>query len=268
VRTGRSSHFILISAKPDLYTSKRFIKAGGDSIRIVSPLSSDENIDGNSALVIPRFSSYYRAEGLELLQALENKGAVSLNSSNKISVFSDKWSAYQDFMKHRIPTVETSLDPYSFSGETCLVSKPRISSKGSGVSLLDISKEMEAFRHIKNGYIFQRFIRESMNSDIRVLVCGSEILGSYRRYSCKSNEFRSNVSLGGKTAEYVLTRDELSLINQIIPICGRGFYGIDIIQTFDGPKVLEVNYCPGFEAFEEISGLVVAERVFEVLKVM
>jgi ribosomal protein S6--L-glutamate ligase len=253
---------------PDLYTSRRFSQVGGNSIRIVSPLSSVEEIDCNELSIIPRFSSYYRTEGLKLLKELENKGAVSINASDRISIFSDKWSAYHHFKKHRIPTVETSLDPHSFDGGTCIISKPRISSKGIGISLLDLSNKVEVFKNRNNGYIFQRFIRESLNSDIRVLVCGSEILGSYRRFSCKSNEFRSNVSLGGKITEYVLLQDDLSLINKIIPVCGNGFYGIDLIQTYEGPMVLEVNYCPGFEAFEQIYGLVVAERVLEVLKTM
>ncbi|HWS40009.1 MAG TPA: 30S ribosomal protein S6--L-glutamate ligase, partial [Arenimonas sp.] len=56
---------------------------------------------------------------------------------------------------------------------------------------------------------------------------------------------------------------EQQLAIQATTLLGLDVAGVDIIYGKNGPLLLEVNACPGFEALERVSGLNVAEKMLD-----
>ena len=90
--------------------------------------------------------------------------------------------------------------------------------------------------------------------------------GGIRRVA-REGEFRANVHRGGLGKKLEIT-DELADLTRrsagafSLPLCG-----VDILESADGFKVLEVNASPGFEGLEKTTGEDVAEKIIEFLGV-
>lgn len=279
--------FVLITSDSEIYSSKRIrdvFEREKKELIIYSPLSdlasfTPSPLFENRFVILPRFSDYYYFEGLRLLRELEARGGKSLNPSSEYNVYSDKYLLSQFLQKNEVPCVK------SFSASDLIqstkqplngifVRKPRIGSKGRDVTLIDSSQlnlEMndgEPFISRNFDFVFQNYHKECKGLDIRVLVLGGEILGSILRKASNDDEFRSNASLGGVSMPYLLSKSEFDLVQSFIDVSSGGFYGLDILLTHEGPRLLEVNLCPGFEAFERINGLVIAEQLLNELEML
>ena len=93
-------------------------------------------------------------------------------------------------------------------------------------------------------------------------VVGDRVIAAMER-SAQAEEFRSNVELGGK-AEAVQISDEYARIAlEATRAVGLDYAGVDIIESKNGPVVLEVNGNPGFKALEAASGTNVAAAILE-----
>jgi glutathione synthase len=85
----------------------------------------------------------------------------------------------------------------------------------------------------------QEFLPEVTQGDKRVLLLDGEVLGAINRIP-RSDDFRSNIHVGGSVEPYVLTKAELAMVADIAPRLkqdGLIFVGLDVI----GGKLTEVN---------------------------
>jgi len=110
--------------------------------------------------------------------------------------------------------------------------------------------------------LLQEFVAESRGSDIRALVVGERVVGAMRR-AAKSGEFRSNLHRGGAGTALTLSRDYEEAAVQAARVLGLDVAGVDLLESADGPKVMEVNSSPGFEGLERATGLDVAGAIVE-----
>jgi len=278
---------ILIASNTELYSSKRIIdvfEREKKELLVYSPLCDLTSIDLSSTfekplVILPRFSDYYHFEGLRLLKEFETRGGKSLNPSWEYSLLSDKYLLSRELEKNKIPNIKSFsasdlINCLKLPLEGIFVRKPRRGSKGKDVTLVDstqINLEMndkESFISRNVDFVFQTYHEEYKGLDVRVLVLGNRILGSILRKASNDDEFRSNVSLGGISSPYSLSKSEFNLVESFIKISSGGFYGLDILLTNEGPKILELNLCPGFEAFEKINGLVIAEQLLIQLEML
>lgn len=254
----------LLSAKPDLYSSRRFIEAFRGKLKVIHPAEQfskrrSKEID----FLIPRYSTYYIEEGLNFHRQMSLCGIRSLTSADAFSTFSDKWLGFLFLREKNINTVPSFLEYADFVSAypeaRSFILKKRRGSKGSGVYHCSHESIGQIDAHDKS-YIFQPFIEEAKGEDIRILVLNGRCLGAIKRIS-REGEFRSNYCINGLIEPYEPDFNMISLLNGFNVHLPQGFYGIDIIQTINGPAILEVNTCPGFEAFEKIHGLVVTEAI-------
>jgi ribosomal protein S6--L-glutamate ligase len=92
--------------------------------------------------------------------------------------------------------------------------------------------------------VLQQFVVESRGQDIRVLVVGRRVVGSIRRVA-RAGEFRANLGLGGSAVPHVTSTAEADLAIAAAEAVGLDVAGIDMLQTMNGPLVVEVNHNPG-----------------------
>ena len=94
---------------------------------------------------------------------------------------------------------------------------------------------------------------------------GDRVVAAMRR-KAQGNEFRSNVHRGGTTEKIVLPTDVESIAVRAAHILGLRVAGVDILESNDGPKVMEVNASPGLEGIETTTGVDIAGEIIQYLE--
>lgn len=137
-------------------------------------------------------------------------------------------------------------------------------SQGIGVQLARTTKEL--FRYAEStwaqdhDFIVQKYYPESNGEDIRILVIGNEVIAGMKRYPHKG-DFRSNIHQGGWAEGIKISAYYKTLARKAVKALGLDIAGVDIIETKDGPVIIEVNASPGFEGMEKVTGLNIAGKI-------
>ncbi len=118
-----------------------------------------------------------------------------------------------------------------------LVIKPYRGHRGAGVVVIRSAADLAALPPPAQPVLVQQFIA-GPGGDLKVYVVGDQVFAVRKPFSDSS--FRG---IGVPCAVTAPVRD-------IALRCGRAFglglYGIDIIESLDGPVVVDLNYSPGF----------------------
>ncbi len=114
------------------------------------------------------------------------------------------------------------------------------------------------------GFILQKYIKEAQKTDYRILCLEKEIIGGIKRTS-QTDDFRSNVSLGGKAEKFDVP-EKLGQICRKIMQKGNLFYaGIDFINDGSNWLAIEINTSAQFRGFESATGINVAGKLVDAL---
>jgi ribosomal protein S6--L-glutamate ligase len=157
----------------------------------------------------------------------------------------------------------------ALAGGAPIVLKLLSSTQGKGVLLAETRKSAErlvdAFRGLDANFLVQEFVEEAGGADIRAFVVGGKVVGAMRRQAEKG-EFRSNLHRGGTASEARLTPQERDVAREAAKVLRLEVAGVDLLQTREGPKVLEVNSSPGLKGIEKATGKDLAARIIEHLE--
>jgi ribosomal protein S6--L-glutamate ligase len=160
-------------------------------------------------------------------------------------------------------------DLIALAGGAPIVLKLLSSTQGKGVLLAETRKAAErlvdAFRGVEANFLVQEFVEEAGGADIRVFVIGNKVAGAMKRQAAKG-EFRSNLHRGGTASPVKLSAAERDIAKDAAKVLGLKVAGVDLLQTADGPKVLEVNSSPGLKGIEAATGKDIAGLVIEHLE--
>ena len=155
-------------------------------------------------------------------------------------------------------------------GGAPLVIKLLEGTQGIGVVLADTNKiaesVIEAFMGLKANILVQEFIKESGGADIRCFVVGNKVVAAMKRQGAEG-EFRSNLHRGGSASVVKLTREERQTAVNAARVMGLNVSGVDILQSNNGPVVMEVNSSPGLEGIETSTGIDVAGKIYEFIEI-
>jgi ribosomal protein S6--L-glutamate ligase len=108
--------------------------------------------------------------------------------------------------------------------------------------------------------ILQEYIAESRGRDIRAVVVGGELVGAMRR-TAKAGEFRSNLHRGGAGEAITLEEPYRHAAVEAARITGLEVAGVDMLESHEGPRVIEVNSSPGLKGIERATHIDVAARI-------
>jgi len=105
--------------------------------------------------------------------------------------------------------------------------------------------------------LLQELISESLGRDVRALVIGDRVVAAMRR-TARTGEFRSNLHRGGEGQAIQLPPGYAEAAVKAARVVGLEVAGVDLLESREGPKIMEVNSSPGFEGLEAASGLDIA----------
>lgn len=280
----------ILSRGKGIYSTRRLLEAARgrghetrvlDTLRFAIDLRSREPdlyyrqrpIDDFDA-VLPRIGASITYFGTAVVRQFEQMDVFCANSSTGITNSRDKLRALQILSRHDIGIPTTTfvrdradvLPAIRRVGGAPGIVKLLEGTQGVGVILAESEKVaesiIETLQSSRQNVLVQRFVAESKGRDIRAFVVGGRVVAAMRR-TAQGDEFRSNVHRGGKTQAIDLDESYARTAVRAAQIMGLRVAGVDMLESRQGPAVLEVNSSPGLEGIEKATGLDIAGAVID-----
>lgn len=227
--------------------------------------------------VIPRIGATYTFYGTAVVRQFEMADVFTAVSSQGISRSRDKLRSMQLLSRAGVGLPTTSfahstqdvLGVLDVVGGAPVVVKLLEGTQGLGVVLAETKKAAEsvigAFRQLDANILVQQFIKEAGGADIRAFVVDGKVVAAMKRQGAPG-EFRSNLHQGGSAEVIKLTPKERATAIRAAKTMELDIAGVDMIQSEDGPMVLEVNSSPGLEGIEGASQKDVAGEIIDFIE--
>ena len=249
----------------------------------------------------PQFIIFYDKD-ITLASALEKMGYRLYNSADAIDVCDSKVKTATRISEYnlncrgdeakilmprtyKVPFTYENIgikDSYSFdfldyvekdlceAGEGALsdaypmVIKESNSSFGMGVHLAGSREEAVKLicEYGNKECIIQEYLSYSSGRDYRLQMVSDKCVCAMMRSN--ENDFRANITNGGKMSEYKPTDEDLSLARNVMKCLKLDFAGIDIMHDKSGRVVfLEANSNAHFKNIYDLTGINAAEKMIE-----
>lgn len=283
---------VILSRKPDLYSTKRLVEAGkkrGNEVLIIDHTKCNLIMEKGKPsirvgleyitdvdVIVPRIGASVTVYGAAVIRQFDLMGVSSTLTSTALIRSRDKLRSLQILSKSGvgIPKSVFARHPKSDdvkvmieeAGGTPVILKLLEGTHGTGVikadSVSSAKSAVEAFSGIKKDIIVQEFIEEAKGKDIRAFVVDGEVVGAMER-SGQGDEFRSNLHKGGIARPIELTTKEKSVAIEAANLHGLTVAGVDMIMSARGPLIIEVNSSPGLQGIERATGVDIAGKIIE-----
>jgi len=281
---------VILSRQPKLYSTRRLVEAGetlGHEMLVVDHLKCNIEIEKKKPQVyyqgkylegidaiIPRVGASVTYYGTAVVRQFEMMHIFSAVESQALVRSRDKLRSLQLLARAGVGMPKTVFSNFSKNvkhvvdsvGGAPVVLKLLEGTQGIGVILAEsenaASSVMEAFNGLEARIIVQQFIKEAGGADIRAFIVDGEVVGAMKRQG-KEGEFRSNLHRGGSANLITLSEEEEETALIAAKAMGLGVAGVDMLQSKDGPLVLEVNSSPGLEGIEKATGKNIAEKIIK-----
>lgn len=250
-----------------------YLHIGGTGNRITYHGKPAEDFD----VIVPRLSRTTAQYGEEVLAHFEWIGTPVVNRAKAIAAARHKFHSLRLLAQHGLPippslTVGSAAfleDAVAEVGEYPFILKPFHGTHGTGVMLLDtptsLTSAVDALCDLHQDYVIQSFIAEAGGVDIRVLVIGGEVVAAMKRRA-PPGEFRANIHKGASGETITLPDEYIRLAIEAAAALELEIAGVDLLQTNEGPVVLEANPSPGFEELESVTGIDIAGAIIEFVR--
>lgn len=249
----------------------------------------------------PEFIIFYDKD-ITLAAALEKMGYRLYNSADAIDVCDSKVKTAEKIAEYnlnckddeakilmpktyKVPFTYENIgikDSYSFdfldyvekdlceagkgelSGAYPMVIKESNSSFGMGVHLATSREEAVKLicEYGNKECIIQEYLSYSSGRDYRLQMVSDKCVCAMMRSN--ENDFRANITNGGKMSEYKPTDEDLTLARNVMKCLKLDFAGIDIMHDKSGRAVfLEANSNAHFKNIYDLTGINAAEKMIE-----
>lgn len=283
----------ILSRNSKLYSTQRLKEAGikrGHDVDIIDTLHCYMDITKSRPTVrykgkqlptydavIPRIGASITFYGTAVVRQFEMMGTYCVNESVAISRSRDKLRSLQLLSRKGVGLPKTGFankpdkikDLIRNVGGAPVVIKLLEGTQGIGVVLGETEKAaesiIEAFMGLNANILVQEFIKEAGGADIRCFVVGGKVVAAMKRQGAEG-EFRSNLHRGGSAKLFKLSKDERATAIQAAKVMGLNVCGVDILQSNNGPVVMEVNSSPGLEGIEKATQKDVADLIYQLIE--
>ncbi len=280
----------ILSTSPNNYSTSRLreaAKSRGHDVKVLNTLRfSIELEEGEPNLhfrskqlseydaVLPRIGASITYFGTAVVRQFEQMDVYTPNTAAGISNSRDKLRSLQILSRHDIGIPHTTfvrdradvLPAIERIGGAPVIIKILEGTQGVGVILADSTKVAEAIietlQTAKQNVLIQQFIEESKGTDVRAFVVGDSVVAAMRR-TATGDEFRSNVHRGGTAQAIKLDDQTAQFAVRAAQIMGLRVAGVDILESDNGPLIMEVNSSPGLEGIEGATGLDIAGSIVD-----
>jgi ribosomal protein S6--L-glutamate ligase len=281
---------VILSRQESLYSTKALVDAGqkrGHEVRVLDTLQFDIRVSKRSPelfykgepvqdvdAVIPRIGASITFYGLAVVRQFEMMGVYCVNESQAIARSRDKLRCLQILSRHDVGLPPTVFTRQAEHIPDCIerVEGPPVvvkllqGTQGIGVVLAEsaraASSVIEAFHGLDQNILIQKFIGEAKGADIRALVVGRRVVAAMRRQAI-AGEFRSNIHRGGTAANVRLSAEARKTALAAVRVLGLRVAGVDMIESAEGPMIMEVNSSPGLEGIQKTTDVDVAAAIIE-----
>lgn len=179
-----------------------------------------------------------------LASALEVAGARCLNSTRVVRLARDRVAVAGALAASDVPVPEswsagrlTELAPLLSDGALVLKA-PRVAST-AGVRVLWDVEDLLDVPPSRDGWLVQRF-HPSEHRDRKIYRIGDQVFGVKRRWPART--------LDDKRGEpFTVDETTHAITDRMVTALGTDLFGADVVQTDDGPVVVEVHPFPGFK---------------------
>ncbi len=198
----------------------------------------------------------YTELSMSMAGVLDAQGARLLNPYPACMAARNKIIAAQVLSRSGIPaprcwvTADRALVE-AIAGETAIVIKPYMGWRGEGVSIVRDPQEFRRVEFPQGPFLVQEYV-EGSGEDLRLYVAGESVFAVKKPFSAGS------FAVPGRPVPLLPAWRDIAL--RVGQAFGLGLYGMDLIETPTGPKVVDVNYFPGYKgipgAAEVVAGYI------------
>lgn len=224
--------------------------------------------------VLPRIGASITYYGSAVLRQFQEMDVFCANTAAGVANSRDKLRSLQILSRHGIGIPETVfvrdkkdiLPSIDRVGGAPVIIKLIEGTQGIGVLLAESVTAAESIIELlqsqKQNVLIQKFVAESKGKDVRAFVVGDRVVAAMRRVA-QGQEFRSNVHRGGVAEPVELTEEFEIAAVRAAQITGLRVAGVDMLESANGPQIMEVNSSPGLEGIETATQLDVAGAVMD-----
>ena len=245
------------------------------NVELMSGLFDYDNINNFEK---PSFILFWDKD-IRLANFLEEKGFKLFNLASAIEICDDKSLSHIKLSQRGIKTPKTIIGPkiyrdnINYENEEYidmiirnlgfpLIIKECFGSFGQQVYMIENKdKLIEMLKTLgTKPILFQEFIESSRGRDVRIHIVGGKMVTSMYRYN--ENDFRANITNGGKMKEYTPNDAQIELAVKVCDTLGLDFAGVDILfGENEEPVFCEVNSNAHFKNIYDCTGVNVAEYI-------
>jgi len=280
----------ILSCGPKCYSTRRLREAAqhrGHTVKVLNTLKFAIDLEqGEPDLywrgrrlssydaVLPRIGASITYYGMAVVRQFEQMDVFCANTAAAIGTSRDKLRSLQVLSRHHVGIPKTTfvkdkrdvLPAIERVGGAPVIIKLLEGTQGMGVLLAESQKSAESIIELlqsqRQNVLIQKFVAESKGKDVRAFVVGDQVVGAMRRVA-QGQEFRSNVHRGGRTEKVELSKEYERTAVRAAQIMGLRVAGVDLLESSEGPQIIEVNSSPGLEGIEQCTQLDIAGAVID-----
>lgn len=280
----------ILSCNPKCYSTRRLREAAeqrGHFVKVLNTLKFAIDLEqGKPDLcfrqkqlsdydaVLPRIGASISYFGTAVVRQFEQMDVFCANTSASIANSRDKLRSLQILSRHHIGIPKTTfvrdkkdvLPAIKRVGGAPVIIKLIEGTQGIGVLLAEsmgsAAAIVELLQSQKQSVLIQKFVVESKGRDIRAFVVGDRVVGAMRRVA-QGQEFRSNIHRGGYAEPVDLDESYKETAVRAAQIMGLRVAGVDLLESKEGPQIVEVNSSPGLEGIEGCTQLDIAGAIID-----
>ncbi len=280
----------ILSCNRRCYSTRRLVEAArsrGDKVKVLDTLRFAIDLDQGAPdlffrgkeishydAVLPRIGASITYFGTAVVRQFEQMDVFCANAAAGIANSRDKLRCLQILSRHQIGIPRTAFvrdrtdvwPAIERVGGAPVIIKLLEGTQGVGVILADsrnvAAAIIETLQSTRQNVLLQKFVAESKGRDVRAFVVGDRVVAAMRRVA-QGQEFRSNVHRGGRTEAITLDPAYEETAVRAAQIMGLRVAGVDMLETNDGPQIMEVNSSPGLEGIETCTQLDVAGAIMD-----
>ena len=211
---------------------------------------------------------------ISLLEHFEDAGIYVMNPAYSFRRAKDKYATLTALHKEGIKVprtyigenLEAAIDFVDEVGD--VVVKQLIGARGMGAIRAEhreLTYRAMKFIHQLGQVLYVQELVEKPNRDIRAFVIGGKLIGAMYRYIPEGieGEWRTNVHGGGKAELTRLTPEYEECAIRTAEVLKLDYTGVDIIESPDGPCVIEANAAPSWSALSRVTGIDIAALIVD-----
>jgi ATP-grasp enzyme of GAK system len=226
------------------------------------------------ALVVKKLGNRYSPDmldRLELLRYVHERGVPVFSRPSAILRLLDRLSCTVTLARSGIPIPPTTVTEDLAQAAAAVASygeavlKPLYSTKARGMVVVGASdgRELElrlgAFREAGNPIFYVQKRLDIGDRDFGVIFLGGEHVGTYARVKGRPS-WNTTTRDGGHYEPHAASTALVALAKRAQEPFGLDLTSVDIVETSEGPRVLEVSAFGGFRGSRDALGLDLAER--------